>query len=259
MKILVTNDDGIYAEGIQQLVKAIERDDRHEVVVVAPDRERSATGHAITLHRPLRVKEMNYSDINARSLAVDGTPADCVKIAIESILEEKPDVVISGINRGPNLGCDVLYSGTVAAAFEGLLFGVPAIAVSLASYEDCDFVYGAEFIREFIADLELKELDPEVLFNINLPACGKDNLAGVKFTNLGNRSYINTLDERTDPRGDTYYWLAGDVVEDDNDQQADVVAVKQNQISITPVKLNLTDFDLVEELNGKDLNLFNES
>jgi 5'-nucleotidase len=256
MKILVTNDDGIYADGIQQLTKELESDKDNEVIVVAPDREQSATGHAITLHKPLRVAEMNFKGIDSRTLAVNGTPADCVKLGVETILEESPDLVISGINRGPNLGHDVLYSGTVSAAFEGILLGIPAIAVSLATYENWDFTYGAKFIRGLVNYLDKEELNPNELLNINIPSLEKDKLKGVKVTKLGNRSYTNIFDQRVDPRGEAYYWLAGDIVEEDNDEETDVTAVNQNQISITPVRLNLTDFEGIKELNKKDLELF---
>ncbi|ADL13063.1 5'/3'-nucleotidase SurE [Acetohalobium arabaticum] len=256
MKILVTNDDGIYADGIQQLARALAKNPDNEVLVVAPDREQSATGHAITLHRPLRVKEVNYDSADAESLAVNGTPADCVKLGIEAILEEKPDIVISGINRGPNLGCDVLYSGTVSAAFEGILLGVPAVAVSLAAYDDLNFTYAAEFISELVEDLAEKGLDKEVLLNVNIPPCNREELEGVQITKLGNRSYINTFDQRTDPRGEDYYWMGGDIVEEGNDEETDVAAVNQQRISITPIRLNLTDFEAIEELSQKDLDIF---
>ncbi|SJZ31482.1 5'/3'-nucleotidase SurE [Selenihalanaerobacter shriftii] len=256
MKILVTNDDGIYSDGIQYLVKALEKENKHEIIVVAPDREQSATGHAITLHRPLRVKEMNFEDIDSKTLAVDGTPADCVKLGVEAILDEKPDIVVSGINRGPNLGCDVLYSGTVSAGFEGLLLGIPSIAVSLATYEDWNFTYAAEFISGLVQNLNQKDLSSEVLLNINIPSLDKDELKGVKITKLGNRSYTNMFDERFDPRGEVYYWLAGDIVEEGNDEGTDVTAINQKQISITPVRLNLTDFKEIKALNEKELELF---
>ncbi|MBM7623440.1 5'/3'-nucleotidase SurE [Sporohalobacter salinus] len=256
MKILVTNDDGIYADGIQQLVKALEKKPDNEVLIVAPDREQSAMGHAITLHRPLRVKEVDYQDIKAKSLAVNGTPADCVKLGIEAILEENPDIVISGINRGPNLGCDVLYSGTVSAAFEGILLGVPAIAVSLAAYDELDFTCAAEFVSELIDDLKERGLNNEVLLNVNIPFCSKEELEGVQITKLGNRNYVNTFDERIDPRGEVYYWMGGDIMEEDNDGETDVVAINKQRISITPIRLNLTDFEVMKELDQIDLELF---
>jgi len=256
MKIMVTNDDGVYADGIQHLTKALEKGEEHEIIVVAPDREQSATGHAITLRRPLRVAEMNYKDINSKVLSVDGTPADCVKLGVEAILDDEPDLVISGINRGPNLGCDVLYSGTVSAAFEGLLLGIPSIAVSLATYEDWNFSYAAEFMRGLVKSLDRDDLRSDVLLNINIPPLDKEQLEGVKVTKLGNRSYTNMFDQRIDPRGEEYYWLAGDIIEEGNDEQTDVTAINQNQISITPIRLNLTDFDTIKELELKGLELF---
>ncbi|MDD4169764.1 MAG: 5'/3'-nucleotidase SurE, partial [Desulfotomaculaceae bacterium] len=166
MRILISNDDGINAEGINVLRKSLEDD--AEIFVVAPDRERSATGHMITMHRPLRVKEQVYPGTNSKGWAVDGTPSDCVKIGLEALLPEPPDLVISGINLGPNLGTDILYSGTVSAAIEGIINDIPAIAISLASYEYRDFTCAGEFIRKLVQGIG-KELYGSLLININVP------------------------------------------------------------------------------------------
>ncbi|MCK8823471.1 5'/3'-nucleotidase SurE [Fuchsiella alkaliacetigena] len=256
MKILVTNDDGVDSAGIQELIKALEAKEENQVVAVAPDKEQSATGHAITLYRPLRVKEMNYRDIESKFLAVDGTPADCVKLGVEAILDEEPDLVISGINRGPNLGCDVLYSGTVSAAIEGLLMGIPAVAVSLVSYKDWNFKYAARFVSELMDSFKQSQLREKTILNINIPPLTKEELKGVKVTKLGNRSYTNLFDKRVDPRGETYYWLAGDIVEEENDDESDVAAVNDDYISITPIHLNLTDFSVIDKLKEENLELF---
>ncbi len=248
MKILLTNDDGIFAPGIQKLCQILEK--KHQVIMVAPDRERSATGHAITLHQPLRAKEMTFKGIKSKTIAIDGTPADCVKIALETLLDEKPDLVISGINAGPNMGYDVLYSGTVSAAIEGVLLGVPAIAVSLVTDKDWDFDYAAEFIERILNKYAVKEIDSKLLLNINIPA---NSNGKYQVTKLGNRSYCNTFEQRTDPRGERYYWLAGEVVEEDNDQDTDVVAVREGRTSITPLQLSLTAHLEIESLKSWDI------
>ncbi|TDX45430.1 5'/3'-nucleotidase SurE [Orenia marismortui] len=248
MKILLTNDDGIFAPGIQSLCQELEKE--HEVTMVAPDRERSATGHAITLHHPLRAKEMTFANIKSKAIAIDGTPADCVKIAIESLLDEKPDLVVSGINAGPNMGYDVLYSGTVSAAVEGLLLGIPSIAVSLVTDNNWDFDYAAEFINRLLVEHKNQNLDAEILLNVNIPVNAQGES---RVTKLGNRSYRNTFEQRVDPRGERYYWLAGKAVEEGNDKDTDVMAVKEGLVSITPLKLSLTAFSEMEKLKKWDL------
>ncbi|MBM7557903.1 5'/3'-nucleotidase SurE [Halanaerobacter jeridensis] len=243
MKILLTNDDGIFAPGIRALCKELEKD--HDVTVVAPDRERSAAGHAITIHYPLRVKEMEFDGINSKCIAVDGTPADCVKIAYEALIDEKIDLLISGINIGPNLGRDVLYSGTVSAAIEGLLLGLPSIAVSLVADDHWDFKDSAKYMRKFVKEYQQQDLKKDVLLNINIPIDYKE---GTKVTELGDRGYTNSFEERLDPREQKYYWLAGELVEEGTAEGTDVTAAKNNFISITPIKLNLTSHDHLEEL-----------
>ncbi|NLI13677.1 5'/3'-nucleotidase SurE [Pelotomaculum propionicicum] len=243
MRILLSNDDGIEADGLNELRAALQ--EKHEIYVVAPDRERSATGHKITVHRPLRVKEWTYPGSAATGWAVDGTPADCVKLGLEALLPEPPDLVISGINFGPNLGTDVLYSGTVSAAVEGTINGIPSLAVSLASYEFRDFSYAGDFIKQIIAAMG-KELPARTLLNINAPP-GMPR--GTKVTRLGNRRYVNIFDKRTDPRGRVYFWMAGEPFDlDIDDPETDVWAVKEGYISITPVQFDLTDYSFLENL-----------
>jgi len=249
VRILLTNDDGIFAPGIQALCRELEQE--HEVIMVAPDQERSAIGHAITIRQPLRAKEMEFEAIDSRCIAVSGTPADCVKLAVESLLDKEVDLLLSGINAGPNLGYDVLYSGTVSAAIEGVLVDVPSVAVSLATHEDWNFKPGAEFISQFICDYYRRGLDVDTLLNINLPA-PKEQEAGVKITKLGDMGYKNTFEQRVDPKGESYYWLVGEV-ETGNDEETDLVAVNQGYISITPLTLNLTAEDKIEELKNWDL------
>ena len=248
MKILLTNDDGIFAPGIRSLCQELEKD--HDVTVVAPDRERSAAGHAITIHYPLRVKEMEFEGIESKCIAVDGTPADCTKIAHEALIEEKIDLLISGINIGPNLGRDVLYSGTVSAAIEGLLLGLPSIAVSLVADDHWDFKDSAKYMRKFVCEYQKQDLKDDVLLNINIPINHKEE---TKITELGDKGYTNRFEERLDPREEKYYWLAGELVEEGTTEGTDVTAAKNNFISITPIKLNLTSHEHLTELKNWDI------
>ncbi|MDD4422916.1 MAG: 5'/3'-nucleotidase SurE, partial [Eubacteriales bacterium] len=185
MRILISNDDGIQADGLNVLRESLQ--DQHQVCVVAPDRERSATGHKITVSRPLRVKELTYPGSDTIGWEVDGTPADCVKLGLEALIPEPPDLVISGINFGPNLGTDVLYSGTVSAAVEGMINDIPSIAISLASHEFCDFTFSGELIKKMVSILD-DELTPRTLLNINMPPGAP---RGIKVTRLGHRRYVN--------------------------------------------------------------------
>lgn len=243
MRILISNDDGIQAEGINELRVSLQDD--NELFVVAPDRERSATGHKITMHRPLRVKEWPYPGNRVKGWAVDGTPADCVKLGLEALLPAPPDLVISGINFGPNLGTDVLYSGTVSAAIEGIINGIPAIAVSLASYEYRDFSFAGELIKKLVSVLG-SELPGRTLLNINMPP---RQPRGIRVTRLGHRRYVNIFDKRTDPRGRVYFWMAGEPFDlDEDDPDTDVWAIKEGFISITPVHFDLTDYKVMDQL-----------
>jgi 5'-nucleotidase len=248
LRILLTNDDGIFAEGLQELVKQFQKI-AEELYVVAPNHEQSATGHAITMHRPLRAEKVKYQhspEVNAWS--VNGTPADCVKLAVESILPVKPDLVVSGINRGDNLGTDVLYSGTVSAAIEAAILGLPAIAVSLAEFNEPVYDYAAEFICKLAHRLLEKGIWPDTLLNVNVPGCGRENMRGVALTRLGVRQYRNSFEERTDPRGRSYYWLAGELVESADDDDTDVAAVKKCKISVTPIHFDLTNHEILARL-----------
>ncbi|HHX78037.1 MAG TPA: 5'/3'-nucleotidase SurE [Firmicutes bacterium] len=250
MRILLTNDDGIYAEGIKILEEYISRE--HEVFLVAPNHEQSATGHAITMHRPLRAEKIDWLFKNAvGAWAVNGTPSDCVKLAVEALIKENPpDLVISGINKGYNLGTDVLYSGTVSAAVEAVIMDLPAIAVSVEGGDTCpNYVQAAAFIGNLVKTLEKKRIDNDTVLNINLPDPGDGGeLKGVMITSLGVRHYQNTFEERVDPRGKTYYWLAGELINKENKEGSDVKAVEDGYISITPLKFNLTDEKRRQEL-----------
>jgi 5'-nucleotidase len=244
LRILLTNDDGIFAEGISVLRKELEK--FGEIYVIAPDRERSAAGHSITVHRPLRVREAGFRSPRVRGWVVDGTPADCVKLGLEALLPEKPDFLISGINFGPNVGTDVLYSGTVSAAIEGIINGIPSVAVSLATHDEPDFTTAVLFIEDLLPELARQVLPTGTLLNVNVPP-GKPR--GVRVTKLGNIRYVNVIDRRTDPRGRIYFWMAGEPLDlDGNDPDTDVRAVKEGFISITPVQIDLTDYLFIEKL-----------
>lgn len=250
MRILISNDDGIAANGIRALTEALAVD--NEVYVIAPDRERSAAGHSLTLHTPLRVEELDPAYGAKRTFVTTGTPGDCVKIGINAILppEQQPDIVVSGINHGPNLGADILYSGTVSCAMEGAMMGVPSIAVSLAStrsqYED--FLFSAKFVSLLLPKLKEFTFPPKSILNINTPALGAEDIGGIAVTELGRRMFTDTYEKRTDPRGKVYYWMAGELVSEPDDASTDIAAVRNNMVSITPVTFDMTKRASINEL-----------
>lgn len=252
MRVLLTNDDGIFAEGLHALRKELEEVEGLELFIVAPDRERSASAHAITIHRPLHVEELNLNEGRSRAWAVNGTPADCTKLAVEAILRDRPDLVISGINRGSNLGTDVFYSGTVSAAIEGAILGLPSIAVSLATWENPDYTAAARYTRLLALKVAEVGLPPYTLLNVNVPPLDEQEIAGVAITRLGVRRYTNVFDRRVDPRGRVYYWMAGEVDDPDADPESDVMAIKNNMISVTPLHLDLTYHRLRKDLPNWD-------
>lgn len=252
MKILVSNDDGIAANGIRCLTETLAQ--QHDVYVIAPDRERSAAGHSLTLHTPLRVEEVEAYHGVKRAWVTTGTPGDCVKIGINAILtqEEQPDVVISGINHGPNLGADILYSGTVSCAMEGAMLGVPSIAMSLASmnYEYDHFKYAAKFVNLLLPKLKEFNFPKKSILNINVPALDEDDISGVAITELGRKMFTDNYEKRVDPRGKVYYWMAGELITESQDSNTDIAAVKNNKISITPVTYEMTKEDVMTNLEN---------
>lgn len=252
--ILLTNDDGIYAPGIHAVRAQLENIEGVEVWAVAPDRERSASGHAITMYRPLFPLKAEIAGAKSPCYSVTGTPADSAKLAIEALLPRRPDLVISGINRGANLGTDLFYSGTVAAALEGPILGIPAISASLDSWEGSDYSVAAEFTAELAQKVLSEGLPEGTLLNVNVPARPRDQVQGVRITKMGRRLYRDQWDRRTDPRGRTYYWLAGELMDLTNDADSDVVAVEAGYISVTPIHLDLTRYDQVARLKGWSLN-----
>ncbi|MDJ0625820.1 MAG: 5'/3'-nucleotidase SurE [Candidatus Caenarcaniphilales bacterium] len=251
MKILVCNDDGVHAAGLRSLCTSL-ISKGYEVYVCAPDKERSASGHALTLHRPLRVDILDKDFFpGAKAIyAIDGFPADCVKIAINKILDFKPDWVISGINHGPNMGSDVLYSGTVSAAMEGAIYGVKSVAISVSEYKTTDFDEEAYHVPKLLEKLGSKEFKwpSKTIFNINLPVLPKEEVTGMALTTLGSRMYKDTYEERMDPRSRFYYWLSGDLLTSDNDPESDVSRAAEGCISITPVTFEMTNYELIVEM-----------
>ena len=239
--ILISNDDGVYSKGLRTLAKRLKR--IGHVVIVAPDQERSAASHALTLHRPLRVKKM------ARDFyAVDGTPTDCINLAINEILKQWPDLIISGINRGGNLGDDVHYSGTVSAAMEGGLMGLPSIAVSVVARERCYFDPAAQFIVKLARKVLKEGLPRGVILNVNAPNLPAPDIKGYEFTSLGKRNYDKIIIEKIDPRGNKYYWIGGEEVGFDDLPNTDCKAVAEGNISITPLRVNITDQSFLKRL-----------
>lgn len=251
--ILITNDDGIYAPGINAIRAELEQIEGLEIWSVAPDRERSASSSAITMYRPLFPVKANIHGAKSPCYSVSGTPADSAKLAIEALLPRRPDLVISGINRGANLGTDLFYSGTVAAALEGPILGIPAIASSLDSWTSEDYGEAARFTAQLALKVLAEGLPPGTLLNVNVPALPREQLKGVRITKMGHRLYRDQWDRRVDPRGRTYYWLAGQLAEVDNDRDSDVVATEAGYISVTPVQLDLTRYEQIERLSGWNL------
>lgn len=258
MRILVTNDDGIHTQGIRSLVQELK--DIAEIYLVAPDRERSGTGHSITVFEPIKVVKTNYAG-TVEAWVIAGTPVDCVKLALSKLIKKRIHLVVSGINHGANLGTDVLYSGTVSAAAEAVLMDVPAIAISLDSYEaDINFGFAAHFTRRLVEMLAQKRLSCKNLININIPDLPEDKIKGVKVSKLGIRNYDNLFEERKDPRGNSYYWLGGGVAQNENEQQdcnCDVCSIQDGYISITPIHLDLTDYEFIEEFRSSNIDSLN--
>jgi len=246
MLLLITNDDGIAAPALRRLKAELAPLGR--VVIVAPDRDQSATSHSLTLHRPFRIHR-HEPDV----YSVDGTPTDCVVTAFYGLLDEKPDMVISGINHGPNMGEDVFYSGTVAAAIEGTLQGVPAIAASLVTRELTDFVEPARFVARLVSRTLEHGLPARQLLNVNLPHVPWEEIRGVQVTRLGSRRYQDTLIKKVDPRGRDYYWIGGEDPVWEPREGSDFSAIHSGWISVTPLHLDLTDSGAVDSMRSWNL------
>ena len=245
MNILLTNDDGINSEGILALYKSIK--DSGNVTIVAPDTERSAVGHAITLSDPLRVKPVNRNG-KFFGYATSGTPADCVKLAVRAILKERPDMVISGINLGPNTGYSVLYSGTVSGATEGAILGIPSFAISLGTFESPDYTFAADFARKLAKLIVDNGLPKGTLLNVNIPAVDGKEIKGVRIATQSKIALKEKFDKRQDPHKRTYYWLTGELVDLDSEENSDINAIRENYISITPIHCDMTNHGFMDNL-----------
>jgi 5'-nucleotidase len=245
MKILISNDDGLYAKGIGVLEQAMQK--YGETFVVAPLTDQSGMSHALTLNRPLRIEK-----VKKNQYVIDGTPADCVHFAIQELFnDQKPDLIVSGINHGANLGEDVWYSGTVGAAIEGSLMGIPSVAFSLVPFETSElhFEPAIEFIEhKFSKFLELAPKSSDIIYNINIPSIAGNKVDQVDFTRLGSKRYKSTLVKNLDPRGKVYFWIGGEKIDFDKIEGTDSNAVRQGHISITPIQLNITDTNQVKEM-----------
>jgi 5'-nucleotidase len=248
MIILASNDDGIHSEGLRALEEALAQ--IGEVYTVAPDREQSAVSHSLTLHRPLRIDE-----IAPRRFAVNGTPTDCVNVAVKGFLAVRPQLVVSGINKGANLGDDITYSGTVSAAIEGSLLGIPSIAISLVSRGPEAYHFGpaAEFAAILAAEVIAQGMPPDTLLNVNVPNLSREAIKGYQLTRQGKRRYGEKIEARVDPRGRKYYWIGGDDLGFDPAEGTDCVAVHEGFISVTPLHVDLTNYRSLQEL--RDLRL----
>jgi 5'-nucleotidase len=278
MKLLISNDDGIFALGVRTLANTLALAG-HQVTVVCPDRERSATGHGLTLHDPIRAEriESTYHP-SIKAWACSGTPSDCVKLALGALLDSPPDMVLSGINHGANLGTDVLYSGTVSAAMEGILENIPSIAFSLTNPSAQEFEPAANFAVTLVEHLHQHPLPQLTLLSVNVPGVPAQAIAGVVMTRQGVRRYFDMFEKRVDPRGRTYYWLSGEVIEEIDEPEpespematlkaagrnldwfrqapTDVQANRQNYITITPLQYNLTCASGLASLQGWQLSL----
>jgi 5'/3'-nucleotidase len=249
MNILVSNDDGILAPGLALLADVCQAVGR--VTVVAPDREQSGTSHSLTMHRPVRPARRPDG-----SYQVDGTPTDCVLLALGALLPERPDFVFSGVNHGPNMGEDVLYSGTVAAAMEGVTLGVPAVAISFAGpANDLDTLQSyrevlGRLVRRIVA---VSAFPSTILLNVNLPACGADEVKGVRVTSLGSRYFRESLTRMKDPWGREIFWIGGGSIHWTGGEESDHHAVAEGFISVTPLHMDLTNYDLLETVRGWSL------
>jgi len=252
VKILVTNDDGVFSEGINTLARELKKS--AEVTVVAPDRERSAVGHSVTFFNPLRIQKIK-EEKNITVYSSDGTPSDCVLLGIYAVMDKKPDVIVSGINRGANMGFDLTYSGTVSAAMEGTIQKIPSIAISLASFEDLYFDYAAKIARKIAKIIYENGLPEGTFLNVNVPNVSEEKIKGVELTKQGKSIYDQKLLKRADPRGIEYYWLTGAYPYGEPIPGTDFAEVHNKKVSITPVHLYMTnenafEFSLIKHIEN---------
>ncbi len=251
LRILISNDDGIFAPGIFALAQSLR--ELGEVIVVAPDRQQSAVGHAITMNSPVRVYPFHVNG-TMFGYAIDGTPADAVKFAVRNIMKDNPpDVLVSGINHGSNTAVNVIYSGTVSAATEGAILGIPSIAVSLTTYDTPDFGYSAKFARKLTEFVAEKGLPPGTVLNVNVPNVPEDEIRGVVVTRQGRSNWDDYYEKRLDPGKREYYWLTGSLQVLDKEEDIDQVAINNKKVSITPIHYDLTNYNVLNHLKSWNL------
>ena len=249
--ILVTNDDGVDSPGLSTLARALKHVD--DICVIAPNRNWTAAGHTKTLDRPLRVTAITLPGTRLSAYSSDGSPSDCVALGFLGLAPERPRLVVSGINTGPNLGSDITYSGTVSAAMEGVVSGVPAIAVSLGDNYDFDFSYAASFAAKLARRVLKAGIEADVLLNVNVPRGKRSDIRGVEVTRLGRREYNDELIRRKDPFGRDYYWIGGGPPGGAGEPGTDLHAIASGCVSITPVQLDLTNHSLIEHIASWNL------
>ena len=242
---MLTNDDGIYAKGLSSLYEEISQE--AECLIVAPEIEQSAVGHAITISRPLMVRRATKNG-SFLGYAVLGTPADCVKIGIKELAEKPVDLVVSGINRGSNAGINVIYSGTVSAATEALILGIPAIAISLDTHKEADFTYAAKFARKMVRLIMNNTIIQSSAINVNIPCIPSEQIKGVCVVRQGKSNIIENYEKRVDPRENTYYWISAGTASANDANDTDVAALAAGYITITPLQYDLTRYDLMDTL-----------
>ena len=249
--ILITNDDDITAPGIRNLVEAVK--DLGQVVVVAPDKPQSGMGHAITIGSPLRMNKMNlFGEIE--SYQTSGTPVDCVKLAVDKILDRKPDICLSGINHGANHSINVIYSGTMSAAMEASIEGIPSIGFSLLDYRyEADFTGARQVVHKIVSTLLKTKMEKHMLLNVNIPSVPADDIKGIKICKQAYAKYEEDFDERMDPQGKKYYWLTGEFVNFDKGKDSDVYALQHNYVSVVPVQFDLTNYKLKEKFENQKM------
>lgn len=246
MRLLLTNDDGINAKGIYTLAKELQKN--HEVIIVAPDNERSACGHSITLTRPLIVREIVLDGLKSKAFSVDGTPADCVKIAIDKLIDGKIDMVVSGINKGLNLGTDVLYSGTVSAAIEAAIYKVPSMAISMEVSKDIEnYEMAAVYAGEILLTAKKNNIKNDIVLNVNIPLLEKNEIKGIKVCKIGSRLYKNCYIKTITENNEIQYEIKGEV-KDIHEENSDTIYFKQGYVTVTPLHYDLTNFKILNNV-----------
>lgn len=246
LRLLLTNDDGITAKGIYALAKELEKN--HEVIVVAPDNERSACGHSITLARPLVVREVKMEGLKVKAFSVDGTPADCVKIAINKLIDGNIDMVVSGINKGLNLGTDVLYSGTVSAAIEACIYKIPAMAISMAVKKNNEnYEMAAVYAGEILLTAEKNNIKNDIVLNVNIPLLEKNEIKGIKVCKIGSRLYNNCYIESVSENGEKQYEIKGEL-QDIHEEDSDTLHFKEGYVTVTPLHYDLTNHKILKDV-----------